>query len=220
MEGGFDCGIAFDGDADRCLACDEKGAEIDGDKIIALVAKDMKDRGRLDGNTAVVTVMSNLGFMKYMQSIGIDTARTAVGDRYVLEEMRARGYAIGGEQSGHIILLDYATTGDGQLSGAMILSIMKRTGEKLSQLAKIMERLPQVLINVKVSREGKLSFYTDREIKAEIERVSEILGDRGRILVRVSGTEPLVRVMLEGENLEEIQNLAEEAAQVVRERLA
>ena len=130
------------------------------------------------------------------------------------------GYAIGGEQSGHIILLDYATTGDGQLSGAMILSIMKRTGEKLSQLAKIMERLPQVLINVKVSREGKLSFYTDREIKAEIERVSEILGDRGRILVRVSGTEPLVRVMLEGENLEEIQNLAEEAAQVVRERLA
>ena len=114
VENGMDVGFAYDGDADRCLACDEKGAEIDGDKIIALVAKDMKDRGRLDGNTAVVTVMSNLGFMKYMQSIGIDTARTAVGDRYVLEEMRARGYAIGGEQSGHVIFLHHSTTGDGE----------------------------------------------------------------------------------------------------------
>ena len=164
--------------------------------------------------------MSNFGLYKAFDEQGIGYAKTAVGDKYVYEYMARNGCRIGGEQSGHIILLDYATTGDGQLSGAMILSIMKRTGEKLSQLAKIMERLPQVLINVKVSREGKLSFYTDREIKAEIERVSEILGDRGRILVRVSGTEPLVRVMLEGENLEEIQNLAEEAAQVVRERLA
>jgi len=180
----------------------------------------MKQDGKLAKDTAVVTVMSNMGFFKFCEENEINCAKTAVGDRYVLERMLQKGYNIGGEQSGHIILLDYATTGDGQLSGAMILSIMKRTGEKLSQLAKIMERLPQVLINVKVSREGKLSFYTDREIKAEIERVSEILGDRGRILVRVSGTEPLVRVMLEGENLEEIQNLAEEAAQVVRERLA
>lgn len=119
-----------------------------------------------------------------------------------------------------IIFLDHSTTGDGELSGAMLLSIMKRTGEKLSDLAKIMERYPQVLINVKVSNEGKLSFYTDKEVKAEINRVTEILGDTGRILVRVSGTEPLVRVMLEGENLEQIQTLAEEAAQVVRERLA
>ena len=164
--------------------------------------------------------MSNFGLYKAFDEQGVGYAKTAVGDKYVYEYMAKNGCRIGGEQSGHIIFLDYATTGDGQLSGAMILSIMKRTGEKLSQLAKIMERLPQVLINVKVSREGKLSFYTDREIKAEIERVSEILGDRGRILVRVSGTEPLVRVMLEGENLEEIQNLAEEAAQVVRERLA
>ena len=151
---------------------------------------------------------------------GIHVEKTRVGDRYVLENMLQNGYNIGGEQSGHIIFLDHSTTGDGELSGAMLLSIMKRTGEKLSDLAKIMERYPQVLINVKVSNEGKLSFYTDKEVKAEINRVTEILGDTGRILVRVSGTEPLVRVMLEGENLEQIQTLAEEAAQVVRERLA
>ena len=214
------CGLAFDGDADRCLAVDENGNLVDGDYLIAICANDMKQRGVLKKNAVVGTIMTNMGFNKFCEENDMHFVSTKVGDRYVLEAMMQEGYNIGGEQSGHIILLDYTTTGDGQLSGAMILSIMKRTGEKLSQLAKIMERLPQVLINVKVSREGKLSFYTDREIKAEIERVSEILGDRGRILVRVSGTEPLVRVMLEGENLEEIQNLAEEAAQVVRERLA
>ena len=214
------CGLAFDGDADRCLAVDENGNLVDGDYLIAICANDMKQRGVLKKNAVVGTIMTNMGFNKFCEENDMHFVSTKVGDRYVLEAMMQEGYNIGGEQSGHIILLDYATTGDGQLSGAMILSMMKRTGEKLSQLAKIMERLPQVLINVKVSREGKLSFYTDREIKAEIERVSEILGDRGRILVRVSGTEPLVRVMLEGENLEEIQNLAEEAAQVVRERLA
>ena len=217
---GADLGVAFDGDADRCLAVDENGNLVDGDYLIAICANDMKQRGVLKKNAVVGTIMTNMGFNKFCEENDMHFVSTKVGDRYVLEAMMQEGYNIGGEQSGHIILLDYATTGDGQLSGAMILSIMKRTGEKLSQLAKIMERLPQVLINVKVSREGKLSFYTDREIKAEIERVSEILGDRGRILVRVSGTEPLVRVMLEGENLEEIQNLAEEAAQVVRERLA
>ena len=159
-------------------------------------------------------------FVENCEANGIDFVSTKVGDRYVLESMLQNGYNIGGEQSGHIIFLDHSTTGDGELSGAMLLSIMKRTGEKLSDLAKIMERYPQVLINVKVSNEGKLSFYTDKEVKAEINRVTEILGDTGRILVRVSGTEPLVRVMLEGENLEQIQTLAEEAAQVVRERLA
>ena len=202
------CGLAFDGDADRCLAVDESGNLVDGDYLIAICANDMKQRGVLKKNAVVGTIMTNMGFNKFCEENDMHFVSTKVGDRYVLEAMMQEGYNIGGEQSGHIILLDYATTGDGQLSGAMILSIMKRTGEKLSQLAKIMERLPQVLINVKVSREGKLSFYTDREIKAEIERVSEILGDRGRILVRVSGTEPLVRVMLEGENLEEIQNLS------------
>lgn len=214
------CGLAFDGDADRCLAVDENGNLVDGDYLIAICAKDMKDRGVLKKNAVVGTVMTNMGFNKFCDENDMHFVSTKVGDRYVLEAMLREGYNIGGEQSGHIIFLDYATTGDGELSGAMILSIMKRTGKKLSELAKVMERLPQVLINVKVSAKGKLSFYTDKEIKAEIKRITEILGDRGRILIRVSGTEPLVRVMLEGESLEEIQNLAEEAAQVVRERLA
>lgn len=214
------CGLAFDGDADRCLAVDENGNLVDGDYLIAICAKDMKDRGVLKKNAVVGTVMTNMGFNKFCDANGMTFVSTKVGDRYVLEAMLREGYNIGGEQSGHIIFLDYATTGDGELSGAMILSIMKRTGENLSALAKVMERMPQVLINVKVSAEGKLAFYTDKEVKAEIKRVTEILGDRGRILVRVSGTEPLVRVMLEGENLEEIQSLAEESAQVVRERLS
>lgn len=214
------CGLAFDGDADRCLAVDENGNLVDGDYLIAICAKDMKDRGVLKKNAVVGTVMTNMGFNKFCDANGMTFVSTKVGDRYVLEAMLREGYNIGGEQSGHIIFLDYATTGDGELSGAMILSIMKRTGENLSALAKVMERMPQVLINVKVSAEGKLAFYTDKEVKSEIKRVTEILGDRGRILVRVSGTEPLVRVMLEGENLEEIQSLAEESAQVVRERLS
>lgn len=214
------CGLAFDGDADRCLAVDENGNLVDGDYLIAICANDMKQRGVLKKDAVVGTIMTNMGFNKFCEENGMKFVSTKVGDRYVLEAMLREGYNIGGEQSGHIILLDYATTGDGQLSGAMILSIMKRTGEKLSNLAKVMERMPQVLINVKVSAEGKLSFYTDKEIKAELNRVTEILGDRGRILIRVSGTEPLVRVMLEGENLEEIQGLAEEAANVVRERLS
>lgn len=214
------CGLAFDGDADRCLAVDENGNIVDGDYLIAICANDMKQRGVLKKNAVVGTVMTNMGFNKFCENNGMNFVSTKVGDRYVLEAMMREGYNIGGEQSGHIILLDHATTGDGQLSGAMILSIIKRSGKTLSELAKVMERLPQVLINVKVSKKGKLSFYTDKGIKAEIKRVSEILGDRGRILIRVSGTEPLVRVMLEGENLEEIQNLAEDAAQVVRERLA
>lgn len=214
------CGLAFDGDADRCLAVDENGNLVDGDYLIAICAKDMKDRGVLKKNAVVGTVMTNMGFNKFCEENGMNFISTKVGDRYVLEAMLREGYNIGGEQSGHIIFLDFATTGDGELSGAMVLSIMKRTGEKLSNLAKVMQRMPQVLINVNVSAEGKLAFYTDKEVKSEIKRVGDTLGDRGRILVRVSGTEPLVRVMLEGENLEEIQYLAQEAAQVVRERLS
>lgn len=214
------CGLAFDGDADRCLAVDENGNLVDGDYLIAICAKDMKDRGVLKKDAVVGTIMTNMGFNKFCEANGMKFVSTKVGDRYVLEAMLREGYNIGGEQSGHIILLDYETTGDGQLSGSSVLSIMKRTGKKLSELAKVMERMPQVLINVKVSAEGKLAFYNDKEIKAEIRRISDILGERGRILIRVSGTEPLVRVMLEGESLEEIQNLAEEAAQVVRDRLA
>ena len=185
VEGGFDCGIAFDGDADRCLACDEKGAEIDGDKIIALVAKDMKDRGRLDGNTAVVTVMSNLGFMKYMQSIGIDTARTAVGDRYVLEEMRARGYAIGGEQSGHVIFLHHSTTGDGELTAGKLLKLLARKhreeGTKMSELNAVYTKFPQVLINLTVNANR----YTENGVIAY--RITDE-GERGCLRVSDTGS--------------------------------
>ncbi len=216
----LDCGLAFDGDADRCLAVDENGDLVDGDYLIAIVAKDMKDRGVLKKDAVVGTVMTNMGFNKFCKANGMTFISTKVGDRYVLEAMMRDGYNIGGEQSGHIILLDYATTGDGELSGAMILSIMKRTGKPLSELATIMQRMPQVLLNVKVSAEGKLAFNDDAEIKAEIKRVGDILGDTGRILVRVSGTEPLVRVMLEGEDHNQIQRLAEQTAQVVRERLS
>ncbi len=212
-------GLAFDGDADRCLAVDEKGNMVDGDFLIAICAEDFHQRGLLKGDAVVGTVMTNMGFAKFCEENGLRFEATKVGDRYVLEEMRLSGYNIGGEQSGHIIFSDYATTGDGQLTGVQLMSIIKRRNKPLSELAKVMTRYPQVLLNVKISNEMKPKFYTDRHIKAEIQQVTDILGDRGRILIRVSGTEPLVRVMLEGEDYREISVLAEEAAGVVRERL-
>lgn len=220
LDNKLDAGLAFDGDADRCLAVDDKGQLVDGDYIIAILAADMKSRGVLKKDTVVGTVMTNMGFNKFCKENGIHFVSTKVGDRYVLESMLQEGYNIGGEQSGHVILLDYCTTGDGQLTGATLLSLINRRNAKLSSIATLMERYPQVLVNVKVSNEGKLDFYVDKEIKSEINRVSDILGDTGRILVRVSGTEPLVRVMLEGENLEQISNLANETASLIRERLS
>lgn len=217
---GLQAGLAFDGDADRCLAVDEKGNMVDGDFLIAICADDMHRRGVLKGNAVVGTVMTNMGFQKFCEEKGLRFEATKVGDRYVLEEMQLSGYNIGGEQSGHIIFSDYATTGDGQLTGVQLMSIMKRRNETLSEMAKVMKRYPQVLINVKISNEMKPKFYTDKAIKAEVKQVTDILGSRGRILVRVSGTEPLVRVMLEGEDYQEISVLAEEAAGVVRERLS
>ena len=219
VENGCDVGFAFDGDADRMLAVDEKGRVIDGDKIIAICALDMKKRGILKDDTAVVTVMSNMGFFKFCEKNGIKCEKTKVGDRYVLENMKANDYKIGGEQSGHVIFYDYATTGDGQLTAIQLLAVMKRTGKKLSELADEMEVYPQVLINVKVSQMGKKRYEKDIEIKKAIESAEKELGDTGRVLVRVSGTEPLVRVMLEGENKEQITVLAEDIADVVRERL-
>ena len=216
----LDGGLAFDGDADRCLAVDDKGDLVDGDYIIAIIAADLKSQGKLKKNAVVGTVMTNMGFNKFCDDNGMKFISTKVGDRYVLEAMVREGYNIGGEQSGHVIMLDYCTTGDGQLTGATLMSLINRRGAKLSSIATLMQRYPQVLLNVKVSNEGKLAFYTDKTLKAEIKRVTEILGDRGRILVRASGTEPLVRVMLEGENLEEITALAEETANVVKERLS
>ncbi len=218
-ENGCDVGFAFDGDADRLIAVDENGEIVDGDKIIALCAMDMKETGRLKNDTAVVTVMSNMGFFKFAAENGINCEKTKVGDRYVLENMTLNGHSIGGEQSGHVIFLDYATTGDGQLTAVQILRALKRTGKTLSELASVMEVFPQVLKNVRVSNLGKIRFDDDEEIKIAISQAEEELGDTGRVLVRVSGTEPLVRVMLEGKNLDQINRLADEIAEVVRERL-
>lgn len=215
----YDCGIAFDGDADRCLAVDENGSLVDGDFVIAICAKDLKNRGLLKNSTVVGTVMTNMGFNRFCDDNDMKFVSTMVGDRYVLENMLENGYNLGGEQSGHVIFLDYGTTGDGQLTGAQLLSIVKRSGKPLSELARVMQRYPQVLINVKISSENIVKYYTDKTIKAEIEKVKEQLGDRGRILVRPSGTEPLIRVMLEGEDYKEITDLANGVAELIRERL-
>ena len=219
VENNCEAGFAFDGDADRLIAVDENGNVVDGDKIIALCALDMKDTGRLKNDTAVVTVMSNMGFFKFAEEKGIHCEKTKVGDRYVLENMLENGYSIGGEQSGHVIFLDYATTGDGELTAIQILRAMKRTGKTLSELSSVMDVYPQVLKNVKVSAFGKARFDDDDEIKNAIRKAEDELGDTGRVLVRVSGTEPLVRVMLEGKDTEQIERLADEISEVVRERL-
>lgn len=214
-----DVGLAFDGDADRFLAVDEKGNVVDGDKLIAVFAKHMKSKGKLKNNAAVVTVMSNMGFFKFCEENDIHCEKTKVGDRYVLENMLENDYIIGGEQSGHIIFHEFATTGDGELSALKLLCVMKETGKKLSELADAMEVFPQVLVNVRVSDFGKARFPRDEEIKNAIAAAEKELGDDGRVLVRVSGTEPLVRVMLEGKDKEKINVLAQEIAQVVKERL-
>lgn len=215
----LDAGFAFDGDADRMLAVDENGDIVDGDRVMALCAKYMKSENKLKKNTAVVTVMSNMGFFKFCESENISCEKTKVGDRYVLENMLENGYNIGGEQSGHVIFLDYATTGDGQLTALQVLRIMKKTGKSLSFLADCMKVYPQTLINVKVSKMGKARFYDDEDIADAIKQAERKLGDTGRVLVRVSGTEPLVRVMLEGEDKNQIDILAKEIAQVVKEKL-
>lgn len=219
VENKCDIGFAFDGDADRLLVVDENGEVVDGDKIIAVCSKFMKENNKLKNNTAVVTVMSNMGFFKFCEKNGINCVKTKVGDRYVLEEMVKNGYAIGGEQSGHIIFLDYATTGDGQMSAIQVLNVLKSTGKKISELASEMQVYPQVLINVRVSNFGKARLDKDKEVQLAIREASEELGDTGRVLVRVSGTEPLVRVMLEGEDYNQIKSLAESIAKVIEERL-
>ncbi len=216
---GLDAGLAFDGDADRCLAVDDNGELVDGDYIIAIIAADFKSRKKLKNDTVVGTVMTNMGFQKFCEANGMNFVSTKVGDRYVLEKMLREGYNIGGEQSGHVICLDYSTTGDGQLTGAQLLSLINRRQAKLSSIATLMERFPQILINVKVPNENKPRFYTDKEIREEIARVTNILEGRGRILVRLSGTEPIIRVMLEGEDYAEISRLANETAAVIKDRL-
>lgn len=220
LEHGLDIGVAFDGDADRCLCIDGEGHEIDGDFIMAICALDMMKRGKLERNTVVGTIMANMGFARFCEENGIRLITTKVGDRYVLEEMLLEEYSFGGEQSGHIIFHDFATTGDGQLTAIQLLSLLKREGTTLAGAAKIMTRYPQTMINVRVTHEGKLKFYMDSEVKAAIDAGKAELGHDGRVVVRVSGTEPLIRVMTEGVNADQINNVAEHIAAVVRERLA
>ena len=220
VEHGLDCGIAFDGDADRCLLIDERGNEVDGDAILAMCALDMYERGSLCGNTVVGTVMSNMGLGKFCEANGLEFIATKVGDRYVLEQMLEHGYSLGGEQSGHIIFRDYATTGDGQLTAIQVLSLMTRRGQSLSELASIMPHYPQSMINVTVTPEGKARLDADPLINSTIDDIRRRLGDHGRILVRVSGTEPLIRVMVEGEDAALTRCLAEQAADVIRQQLS
>ena len=208
LENGADIGIAFDGDADRCLAVDENGNEIDGDMIIAIFADYLKNHGRLAHDTAVVTVMTNLGFMDYCKSRGINAVRTAVGDRYVLEEMLRSGYVLGGEQSGHVILYEFCTTGDGEMTAALLLQILKQSGKKASELAGEIKKYPQVLVNVRTTAEGKKCFKEDEEMQGFIEAQQQELFDTGRVLVRVSGTEPLIRIMVEGRDEAKIKDIA------------
>lgn len=220
VENKMDIGIAFDGDADRCLCVDENGEVIDGDQIIAMCALDMKERGKLAKNTAIGTILTNLGFVKFCEANDINFIATKVGDRYVLEEMLLEEYNFGGEQSGHIIFRDYATTGDGELTAIQVLSLMKRTGEKLSELAKVMNKYPQVSINVIVSQEGKVQFYTNPKVKEAIDEAKEKLKDLGRIIVRPSGTEPKIRVMVECFDEELMNDTANKVAEIIKEELS
>ena len=210
-------GLAHDGDADRLLAVDEHGTLVDGDVILAICALDARDRGELPTNTVVTTVMTNLGFRQAMDHHGIAVTQTAVGDRYVLEAMRAGGHTLGGEQSGHLIFLDRATTGDGLLTGLRLLSVVARTGRPLSELATVMRRLPQVLVNVRVADRHALEGAT--AVWKAVEQEQARLGDTGRVLVRPSGTEALVRVMVEAETQEEANATADRLAAVVAAEL-
>lgn len=211
-------GVAFDGDADRCLAVDENGQLIDGDKLIAVFARDMRDRGTLKKDTAVVTVLTNLGFTHFAKNNGINMITTKVGDRYIVEQMLAGDYNLGGEQSGHIIFRDFATTGDGQLTAVQLLSVLKRSDRKASELASVMERYPQVMVNVKITPNWKEAWKNDEAIEEIISVNQQKLGSGGRILVRESGTEPLIRVMIEGKRFDLINNMAVEIADKIRER--
>ncbi|MFD4985774.1 phosphoglucosamine mutase [Streptomyces sp. NPDC058374] len=217
VEHGAHLGIAHDGDADRCLAVDAEGREIDGDQILAVLALSMREHGGLRSQTVVATVMSNLGFKLALEREGISLVQTAVGDRYVLEEMKEHGYALGGEQSGHVIILDHATTGDGTLTGLMLAARVAETGRPLAELAGVMERLPQVLVNVPDVDRSRVT--TSAELAAAVAVAEQELGATGRVLLRPSGTEPLVRVMVEAADIEQAGAIAGRLADVVKSAL-
>ncbi|MGL5676105.1 MAG: phosphoglucosamine mutase [Cellulosilyticaceae bacterium] len=216
---GMQVGIAFDGDADRCLAMDELGEMVDGDQIMSIVGHDMKQDGRLKDDTVVATVMSNLGLTVMAKEKGINLAHTRVGDRYVLEKMLKYDYNLGGEQSGHVIFLDYNTTGDGLITAIQLLYVMKKTGKSLSELKSIMKIFPQVLVNAHVKNENKHAYLEDLEIQQAISALEAMFKGEGRVLIRPSGTEPLVRVMIEGRDKEVMQKEAEQLAKLLEERL-
>lgn len=219
VENNLDCGVAFDGDADRALFVDNEGNIVDGDKIMAICSKQLQEKNLLKNNTLVGTVMSNLGLIKYCKKEGINFVATKVGDRYVLENMLANDYILGGEQSGHIIFKDLANTGDGELTAIQILNVMAEKKKSLKELGSIMDTYPQVLKNVSVSKEGKETYAENEKIKAIIKEKENILADNGRILVRKSGTENLIRVMIEGKDIELINRMADEIVNVINQEL-
>ena len=212
-------GVAYDGDGDRCLAIDEKGNEIDGDKLLAIISANLRKKGKLAKDTIVATVMSNLGLNKYARDNGLELLQTKVGDRYVLEEMLKDGFNLGGEQSGHVILLDYNPTGDGILTSLMLILSILEEGKKASELSSIVKLYPQVLINAKVNSEKKYDYKDDAEIKEAIDKLEKEFAGNGRVLIRPSGTEPLVRVMIEGEDQEYITKKAREIADLIESKL-
>lgn len=214
-----DIGLAFDGDADRLIAVDENGIIVDGDKIMAICGIHLNSKHKLRDHTIVSTVMSNLGFDIALKENGLKTVKTAVGDRYVLEEMRRKGYVLGGEQSGHVIFLDHNTTGDGLLTAVQLLNVMKTTGKKLSELASVMNVYPQVLKNARVSNVNKHKYTEDEVIVKRIKELEDIMDGQGRVLIRPSGTEPLVRVMLEGKDQSVLDNYASELVLIIEDRL-
>ena len=217
LEKGAQVGIAFDGDGDRCIAVDENGEIVDGDKIMYICGKYLSQRGRLKKDTIVTTVMSNIGLYKAMEANGLNSVKTKVGDRYVVEEMRKNGYNLGGEQSGHVVFLDFNTTGDGMLTALQLLNIIKQTGKTLGQLAAEVTTYPQELVNVRVT--DKKAALDNEKIKEVIAKVEDKMGDDGRVLVRPSGTEDLLRVMAEAPTKEEVHDYVMQIVAVVEEEM-
>jgi len=212
-------GIAYDGDGDRCLAIDENGEEIDGDKLLAIISSNLRKHQRLNKDTVVATVMSNLGLNKYARDNGLELLQTKVGDRYVLEEMLKNGFNLGGEQSGHVILLDYNPTGDGILTSLMLIKTILEENKNASELGSLVKKYPQTLVNAKVNSEKKYDYEKDAEIKKAINELEKEFAGNGRVLIRPSGTEPLVRVMIEGEDQNYISQKANEIAKLIEEKL-
>ena len=219
VENKLSLGVAYDGDGDRCLAVDENGEEIDGDKIMAIVSNYLRKKGKLEKDTIVATVMSNLGLHKFARDNGLELLQTKVGDRYVLEEMLKDGFNLGGEQSGHVILLDYNPTGDGILTSLMLIQAILEENKKASEVASIIKLYPQVLINAKVDSNKKYDYENNENIKTAIEKLEKEFAGNGRVLIRPSGTEPLVRVMIEGEDQSYITKKAQEIVDLIEKEL-